>query len=823
MHRNERICVSGRGVGRWIVAVVLAAGLQSAFASSVNLVLGDPSPSQPDVGEELVIQGSALFDAEGEDQTQLTLPDGRVEYCWIVDLDGQGVVTGIYASGEQFGNPSGWIEHATVDTASYLQADGDQTCEVTVYARVVAPGYEGTIHYDVAAVVVPVAPEGEVRARIAGFECRYPDQDFEPTVGPLTVVGNAEPVIDIKALKEEGQWTDGYPQWTGDCGFSATGEVVTYTFSEPGRTEVLTCFDGAGSSRKIRVMSALGGDGPTIVAPVSCMLVGGECLHLSCGDVWDGVTSVWTWEPGGGDTPGAMEFYGWGDEGHGGAVDAHGLARGPVIVPATIEWPLPVPDPPPEDDIDLTVVELHSMTVVCYSTSGGGGLFPTDAATNPPDTFCIGFLGNPAVDYAFADIDAAFTPCNAATEEFMMWRVVAWGGSEQGWEVVAEGDFASAVPWTSVCPTDENPNAEYRVDVGGDSNGNFSLDHDQNRCEVVKSIFINPREVTVTVSVDRMAAGVGKDVTFTATTDPAGYEAMVAWTGGGTPATGVGGQFVTSWDQPGEKTVTGRCRNSTDTEDVTIIKLDIDPLLIWWFNGESPPNYPLHATITAAGATEGAFDWRVVDGKSKVDLCNGGVSSDLIEATDDNTVTVHSTDASAPDVEVTPDVWITLTYNGDEVGGVLTAVLTPHRLEYVDTVHSPFAGGYKSKVIYKIKDQFDRVLPHEVGFNEDIDGNGVYSDKPTVSAAAISVWPSENWGWGEEGGVLHDPSAAYDAICRFEPARTPSVESPHEPVQYDPIDHSLLGGWYVGSVDVGKGVQVSATVWAIYRDHAEHE
>ena len=570
MHRKEGICVRGSSVGRWGLAVALAAGLQSAFASSVSLVLGDPSPSQPDVGEEFVIQASALFDANGEEQTQLTLPEGRVEYCWIVSLDGQGVVAGIYTSGGQYSSPSGWIEHATVDAASYFEADGDQACEVTVWARVMGPGYQGSIYHDTTTVIVPVAPSGwEPPAQITGFAWRFPDrgEEFCESIGPLYVVGNTEPVIEIKTLKGPGEWTYGYPQWTGDGGFAATGEVVTYTFSEPGRTEVLTCFGAPASARKIRVVSALGGQAPTIAAPAGCMLVGGACLQLGCGEAFEGVTSFWTWEPADEEMVGAMEFDGWGDEGHGGSVDARGLARGPVIVTAVMEGPPPVPDPPPGDDIGLTVVELHSMTVTCYDRDPGGMLVGV-TVTNPPQTHC------PVYDGQWVEVRADFSPRNDTTEEFMMWRLMGWNGTSQTWELVTEAGFMTS-SWPSIGATDANPNAEYRVDVGGDSNGNFTLDDDLSYCEVVRSTFINPRDVTVTVAADPEVQGVGGNVTSTATTDPPGYESMVTWTGGGSPATGVGRQFVTHWNQPGEKTVLGTCKNSTDDEEVTIVKVEL--------------------------------------------------------------------------------------------------------------------------------------------------------------------------------------------------------------------------------------------------------
>lgn len=49
------------------------------------------------------------------------------------------------------------------------------------------------------------------------------------------------------------------------------------------------------------------------------------------------------------------------------------------------------------------------------------------------------------------------------------------------------------------------------------------------------------------------------NVTFTAITNPPGYEHLIGWSGGGVPETGTGGEFSTYWETAGAKTVSAGC------------------------------------------------------------------------------------------------------------------------------------------------------------------------------------------------------------------------------------------------------------------------
>lgn len=243
---------------------------------------------------------------------------------------------------------------------------------------------------------------------------------------------------------------------------------------------------------------------------------------------------------------------------------------------------------------------------------------------------------------------------------------------------------------------------------------------------------------------------------------------------------------------------------------------------LWWFNGENPGgSYHVTTTLVAQAVTTGTFVWEVIWGADKVDLCNDGAVADALTTTDDNTIEVISTAASAPAESVTSDVIIRLVYNGTEVWTRDLAVFAPHRQIHLNDSDSPSGVGYSSRITYELRDQFNQRMPYFIPWNEDIDGNEVHSNATTVSAAAITIWENENWGWGSEGSALVSPSAAVDVIEYVAPDKIPTVENPHG--GNEPVDRSPSGAWYVGSATIGKGVRVGNCVWKRYRDHSRHE
>ena len=265
----------------------------------------------------------------------------------------------------------------------------------------------------------------------------------------------------------------------------------------------------------------------------------------------------------------------------------------------------------------------------------------------------------------------------------------------------------------------------------------------------------------------------------------------------------------------------------TSTKQITVTAADAVTFEqsddLWWFNGEDPSRYHISVTIQANGGCPGTYTWKVTAGADKVDLRNGGTTADEISGPQLRSIEVISTAPSG----ASEDVTIELKIDGVLVGEHKLTVFAPEtlvlKIPNINQVAHP--SGFRSRITYRIKDQFDETLPRHVEWNEDIDGNGMYSNAGQVSAAAISDWAGENWSWGEEDGWLEDPNAAQDTITRRGGASwIPPALHPQNPLGGEKVDHSPEGTWYVGSTAIGKGVKVKDGVtWQIYRDHADHE
>ena len=89
-------------------------------------------------------------------------------------------------------------------------------------------------------------------------------------------------------------------------------------------------------------------------------------------------------------------------------------------------------------------------------------------------------------------------------------------------------------------------------------------------CDSAKQKQVTIVEVA-SVTSDKDEECDGQNVTFTVTTNPSGFESLVSWSGGGTPATGTGATFTTKWSTGGTKTVTACCCSSCASKEVDII------------------------------------------------------------------------------------------------------------------------------------------------------------------------------------------------------------------------------------------------------------
>ncbi|MFA5645717.1 MAG: phospholipase A2 [Candidatus Ratteibacteria bacterium] len=99
---------------------------------------------------------------------------------------------------------------------------------------------------------------------------------------------------------------------------------------------------------------------------------------------------------------------------------------------------------------------------------------------------------------------------------------------------------------------------------------------DKNGTEIPGSVATKTASIKVDVievsaiNVNKNHNCIQRNFTFTAVTNPTGYGNLVNWSGGGTPATGSGSNFITQWSW-GEKTVTALNKNKT--VDVTFAEL----------------------------------------------------------------------------------------------------------------------------------------------------------------------------------------------------------------------------------------------------------
>jgi hypothetical protein len=246
---------------------------------------------------------------------------------------------------------------------------------------------------------------------------------------------------------------------------------------------------------------------------------------------------------------------------------------------------------------------------------------------------------------------------------------------------------------------------------------------------------------------------------------------------------------------------------------------------LWWFDGENAANYSERVTLTANGASTGTFAWTVTAGQGKINFENG---ADTFTATDDNTVDIDSTAASASAAVVTNDITIELRIDGELVCTFDTVVFAPDHLVHTGDTDNPVgANGYQSLVGYRIEDQFNQVLPHNVEINEDW-------------GATVSDFAGENWvAWnvpcagdptGEncEGAAMVPPGGWADNMTRSGAGFTPPRLNPQTPLGNVRVDHRP-GTWRCGSTTVAIGPAnnpgeiVRNLTWQLYQDHGRNE
>ncbi|MFH1900669.1 MAG: hypothetical protein ABIK26_00270 [Candidatus Omnitrophota bacterium] len=226
---------------------------------------------------------------------------------------------------------------------------------------------------------------------------------------------------------------------------------------------------------------------------------------------------------------------------------------------------------------------------------------------------------------------------------------------------------------------------------------------------------------------------------------------------------------------------------------------------LWWFAGENAANYDESGTLTAQGATTGIFKWDVIAGNGRVDLNNGGADADSITATDDNTVTIKSTDDSG----ASDDVTIKLTYNGTEVCEYKLTVYAPAAAAVVSgPTDSSWGNGYRSVYTMEVRDQFGTVLPVEVEVNEDF-------------GAWVSDYAGENWPPVPPNGVMTIGIQLTD-MYGIAGTYTPMPVNPGAVGANTKVDHAEQY-YRAGSTIPGNGRLIKTHTFQSYRGKGRQE
>lgn len=144
-------------------------------------------------------------------------------------------------------------------------------------------------------------------------------------------------------------------------------------------------------------------------------------------------------------------------------------------------------------------------------------------------------------------------------------------------------------------------------------------------------------DVTVTsIEADPDVVCVGEEVSYTITTDPAGYETLVSYTPADTST-------------PGIKEVIATCGTSSATCTVTVLKVDTaGDEFVKKYADESAPNITMTATPSLGGGT---YSWSIVQGAGKVAF---------VGSTSASTATIKGKQASAANGDVHVEVAYTI-------------------------------------------------------------------------------------------------------------------------------------------------------------------
>ncbi len=242
---------------------------------------------------------------------------------------------------------------------------------------------------------------------------------------------------------------------------------------------------------------------------------------------------------------------------------------------------------------------------------------------------------------------------------------------------------------------------------------------------------------------------------------------------------------------------------ATGTAPVAVTPLISGPVTLWWFNGFSPSGYATQITLTASPAGAGAYQWAVVAGTDFVNFSNN--SDNMTTST--NQVVVKSTGQSISLF----DIKIRVTVNGVQSLKFALVSKAPNRLGFVGAEHQPDAArGYRTTIVYQIRDQFGNVLPSVVPLSE------------FFTTGVIADFAGMNWSPNQPNAITANPQGFSDVMAP--PAlltNVPASRPPCIPLCTIMVLHRE-GSFHVGTLNIGQGLRVQTHTWQFYTDHAEH-
>jgi hypothetical protein len=220
---------------------------------------------------------------------------------------------------------------------------------------------------------------------------------------------------------------------------------------------------------------------------------------------------------------------------------------------------------------------------------------------------------------------------------------------------------------------------------------------------------------------------------------------------------------------------------------------------MWWFNGATPASYASQISIVLSTENTGnSYSWSVVSGTNKVTLQN------------QNTANVTLTSAGKSDSA--NDVGIQVVVDGQVSAQFNLTIRAPHRLVPGVIAHTSHSSqGYRTEIVYSIRDNFNNLLPGQpITVNEDFTTGVVYD------------FPGSNWQIAlEASDTVNIPQFA-DVITGDNLTRTPVPQAPQNPIGETKVCH-WTQDHYIGSTTIGAGRRVQTNTHQKYRDHAMHE